>query len=159
MEAAGIAGATLSLVALPGLLASGIGALVFVGLDNWTGLGYLLAGADHGAAGGRRPRSRRWLGRCPWASLGALLGWVDPLARAVAAPPRAPQPGAGDRGLGLLIGLSPWPTSSSPDNSFTQVLFSGQDALPELVANAADYSVGVLLAARRCARRSPTVSR
>ena len=39
MEAAGIGGATLSLVALPGLLASGIGALVFVGLDYWTGLG------------------------------------------------------------------------------------------------------------------------
>ena len=34
MEAAGIAGATLSLVALPGLLASGIGALVFLGLDT-----------------------------------------------------------------------------------------------------------------------------
>ena len=39
MEAAGIAGATLSLVALPGLLASGVGAIVFVGLDSWTGLG------------------------------------------------------------------------------------------------------------------------
>jgi H+/Cl- antiporter ClcA len=39
MEAAGIGGVTLSLVALPGLLASGIGALVFVGLDAWTGLG------------------------------------------------------------------------------------------------------------------------
>ncbi|MDF3045672.1 MAG: chloride channel protein, partial [Ornithinibacter sp.] len=39
MEAAGIAGATLTLVALPGLLASGIGALVFIGLDSWTGLG------------------------------------------------------------------------------------------------------------------------
>ena len=26
-------------MALPGLLASGIGALVFVGLDTWTGLG------------------------------------------------------------------------------------------------------------------------
>src|SRR3954470_21943598 len=39
MEAAGIGGATLSLVALPGLLSSGIGALVFIGLDNWSGLG------------------------------------------------------------------------------------------------------------------------
>ena len=39
MEVAGIGGAALSLVALPGLLASGIGALVFVGLDKWTGLG------------------------------------------------------------------------------------------------------------------------
>ena len=39
MEVAGVSGATLSLVALPGLLASGIGALVFVGLNSWTGLG------------------------------------------------------------------------------------------------------------------------
>jgi len=39
MEAAGIGGMTLSLVALPGLLASGIGALVFVGMNSWTGLG------------------------------------------------------------------------------------------------------------------------
>ena len=39
MEIAGIGGMTLSLVMLPGLLASGIGALVFVGLGQWTGLG------------------------------------------------------------------------------------------------------------------------
>ena len=52
MEAAGIGGMTLSLVALPGLLASGIGALVFVGMNSWTGLGKLLAGAHLGAAGG-----------------------------------------------------------------------------------------------------------
>ena len=39
MEAAGIGGATLTLVALPGLLASGVGALVFVGMNSWTGLG------------------------------------------------------------------------------------------------------------------------
>ena len=39
MDAAGIGGATLSLVALPGLLASGIGTLIFVGLDSFTGLG------------------------------------------------------------------------------------------------------------------------
>ncbi len=50
MEAAGIGGMTLSLVALPGLLASGIGALVFVGLDNWTGLGTFFACAPVGTA-------------------------------------------------------------------------------------------------------------
>ena len=96
MEAAGIAGATLSLVALPGLLASGIGALVFLGLDTWTGLGtFSLAlttvppGVDPtlatlllGGAGRRR--------RGP-----ARLG--GPLGRPVAAPGRAPQPGAGHR--------------------------------------------------------------
>ena len=57
MEAAGIGGATLSLVALPGLLASGVGALVFVGLDSWTGLGTLLARAHLRAA---QPWTRRW---------------------------------------------------------------------------------------------------
>ena len=36
------------------------------------------------------------------------------------------------------------------DNSFTQVLFSGQDALPELVEHAADYSVGVLILLAAC---------
>ena len=61
MEAAGIAGATLSLVALPGLLASGIGALVFVGLDSWTGLGTFSLALHLGAARGRRPRWRRLL--------------------------------------------------------------------------------------------------
>ena len=67
MEAAGIGGATLSLVALPGLLASGIGALVFVGLDNWTGLGQLLAGPDVGAAGGGSDRGHHGLGAARWA--------------------------------------------------------------------------------------------
>ena len=84
METAGIAGATLTLVALPGLLASGIGALVFVGLDSWTGLGtFSLAltsvppevaadgrdppvGAADGCRGGphRLGRSAGWGSRC-----------------------------------------------------------------------------------------------
>ena len=39
MEAAGIGGGMMGVVMLPGLLASGIGALVFVGLNSWTGEG------------------------------------------------------------------------------------------------------------------------
>ncbi len=39
MEAAGLASSMLELVLLPGLLAAGIGALVFTGLGRWTGLG------------------------------------------------------------------------------------------------------------------------
>ena len=107
MEAAGIAGATLSLVALPGLLASGIGALVFLGLDNWTGPGHLLAGAHLGAA--RRstpPLATLLLGACRSASLGALLGWairwvglsLRPLVHRNRVPVTV--------GLGLLIGLT-----------------------------------------------------
>jgi Voltage gated chloride channel len=39
MEVAGIGGAMLGVVLAPGLLAAGVGSLIFIGLDNWTGLG------------------------------------------------------------------------------------------------------------------------
>ena len=39
MEASGIGGPLLGVVLVPGLLAAGVGALIFVGLDNWTGYG------------------------------------------------------------------------------------------------------------------------
>src|SRR4029077_9814120 len=39
MEAAGLSSAMLELVLLPGLLAAGVGALVFTGLGHWNGLG------------------------------------------------------------------------------------------------------------------------
>ena len=39
MEAAGLGGPMLGLVLVPGLLAAGIGSLIFLGLDAWTGLG------------------------------------------------------------------------------------------------------------------------
>ena len=38
IEAAGLGGAMLPLVLLPGLLAAGIGSLVFIGIGSWTGL-------------------------------------------------------------------------------------------------------------------------
>src|SRR5215831_10429856 len=39
MEISGLGGPTLGLILLPGLLASGVGALIFIGLDSLTGLG------------------------------------------------------------------------------------------------------------------------
>src|SRR3984957_1323325 len=39
MEATGLGGAMMELVLIPGLLAAGVGSLVFIGLDAWTGLG------------------------------------------------------------------------------------------------------------------------
>ena len=83
------AGATLGLVVLPGLLASGIGALVFVGLDAWTGLGTFSLALPT-CRRGSRPPSRRCCGRCRSASRRAArlaIRW-----RAVRAAPRAPRP-------------------------------------------------------------------
>ena len=96
MEAAGIGGMTLSLVALPGLLASGVGALVFVGLDNWTGLGsFSLALTSVPPAVGPTLATMAWA-----VAMGVgrrAVGLADPLDRTVAAPGRAPEPGAGHR--------------------------------------------------------------
>ncbi len=144
MEIAGIGGATLTLVALPGLLASGIGALIFIGLDSWTGLGdfslslttvppavdptlALLAWAVAiGVAGTLLGWVIRWIGL----SLRPIVHWNRILITAT---------------LGLLIGLAAMTYQLVSGHSFTQVLFSGQDALPNLVAQAADYSVGALI--------------
>jgi H+/Cl- antiporter ClcA len=144
MEAAGVGGVTLSLVALPGLLASGIGALVFVGLDGWTGLGTFSL-----ALTSVPPAVPPTLATLGWAvimgAVGALLGWlirwVGLSLRPVVHRNRVLVTSA----LGLLIGLTAMAYQLISGRSFTQVLFSGQDALPELVEHAADYSIGVLV--------------
>jgi len=144
MEAAGVGGVTLSLVALPGLLASGIGALVFLGLDSWTGLGTFslalisvppavtptLASLAWAAAIGAAAAAVSWVIR----SLALALRPVVHLNRVLVT-------GA----FGLLIGLTAMGYQLLTDQGFTDVLFSGQDAMPELVRNASDYSVPVLL--------------
>jgi H+/Cl- antiporter ClcA len=144
MEVAGVSGMTLSLVALPGLLASGIGALVFVGLDNWTGLGSFSL-----ALTAVPPAVPPTLATLFWAlamgAVGALLGWlirsVGLWVRPIVHLNRMLVTSA----LGLIIGLTAMTYQLITGHSFTQVLFSGQDALPELVAKAADYSIGVLI--------------
>ena len=82
--------------------------------------------------------------------VGALLGWVIRWIGLSLRPIVHRNRVLVTAGLGLLIGLIAMAISWSPDNSFTQVLFSGQDALPDLVANAADYSLGVLILLIAC---------
>ncbi|MBA4024271.1 MAG: Cl- channel voltage-gated family protein [Gordonia sp.] len=144
MEAAGIGGATLSLVAVPGLLASGIGAVVFIGLDNLTGLGtFSLALTSVPTAVTPTVATLCWavvVGAVA-AALGWVIRWVGLALRPVVHSSRV----LVTAGIGLLIGLTATVYQLISGHTFTQVLFSGQDALPDLVAHAADYSVGVLL--------------
>ena len=145
MEAAGIAGTTLSLVALACLPASGIGALVFVGLDAWTGLGTFSLSLTTVP-----PETTPTVATLVWAALmgvgGALLGWcirwIGLSLRPVVHRNRVLVTGA----LGaLVVGLLAMTFQLLTDEPFTMVLFSGQDDLPHLVDKAADYSIGVLL--------------
>ena len=149
MEAAGIAGVTLSLVALPGLLASGIGALVFLGLDSWTGLGTFSLALTT-VPPGVDPTVATLLWAVPVGLAGALLGWavrwVGLSVRPHVHRNRVPVTVA----LGLLIGLTAMTYQLVTGRGFTDVLFSGQDALPTLVADAADYSVATLVMLGLC---------
>ena len=144
MEAAGIGGMTLSLVALPGLLASGIGALVFVGLDAWTGLGTFSL-----ALPSVPPAVPPTLASLGWAvalgAVGALLGWVFRWVALSLRPIVHRSRVLVTAVLGLLIGLTAMAYQLISGRSFTAILFSGQDALPDLVENAADYSLAVLV--------------
>ena len=148
MEAAGIGGMTLSLVALPGLLASGIGALVFVGLDGWTGLGTFSL-----ALTSVPPAVPPTLATLGWAvimgAVGALLGWLIRWVGLSLRPVVHLNRVLVTCALGLLIGLTAMMYQLISGQSFTQVLFSGQDALPELVDHAAGYSLGCAGAAHR----------
>jgi H+/Cl- antiporter ClcA len=144
METAGIGGITLSLIVLPGLLASGIGALVFVGLGKWTGLGTFSL-----ALQSVPPQTEPTLPSLAWAlvigALGAGLGW---LIRSVALRLRPVvhlNRVLVTAALGLVIGLIAMAYQLISGRSFKEVLFSGQNAMPDLIGHAAEYSVGLLI--------------
>ena len=149
MEAAGIGGMTLSLVALPGLLASGIGALVFVGMNSWTGLGsFSLALTSVPPAVDPTLASMLWA--LPVGAVGALLGWLIRWVGLSLRPVVHLNRVLVTAGLGFVIGLTAMVYQLISGHSFSQVLFSGQEALPELVEHAADYSVGALILMAGC---------
>jgi H+/Cl- antiporter ClcA len=149
MEVAGIGGAMLSLVALPGLLASGIGALVFVGLDSWTGLGTFSL-----ALTSVPPAVDPTVATLAWAlvvgAVASVLGWGIRWVALSLRPIVHLNRILVTTSLGLLVGVVAMVYQLVSGNSATQVLFSGQTALPALVAHVADYSVATLLLLGLC---------
>jgi hypothetical protein len=149
MEASGLGGPMLILTLLPGLLAAGVGTLIFVGLDNWTGLGTFslaIPGLPHlggvtvaefgwavviGIAAAPVGAGIRWLGRFlhPYAERRTLL--LLPVA-------------------GLVIGGLAVIYAEATGQPGTDVLFSGQSALPHLIQDASSYTVGALLLVLVC---------
>jgi H+/Cl- antiporter ClcA len=151
IEATGIGGPRLPLVLLPGLLAAAIGSLVSVGMGSFTGLS----------------TSAYALGALPLPHFGAPhvgnFAWTIALAAAVAAGTQVVIRGGKEtyrivarRPLlllvpvallvaGLAIGFS-----QATGKTANEVLFSGQDQLPGLAAQAGSYSVGALALLLAC---------
>jgi H+/Cl- antiporter ClcA len=149
MEAIGLGGTALELVLMPGLLAAGVGALIFIGLDAWTGLGTFSLKIPNVPHIGRPTISE-----FGWAIViglaAALLGLgIRRLALRV-------RPVVERRMLlltpvvGLAVGGLAVAYAEGSGRPFTEVLFSGQSALPGLVQHASSYSVGVLALLLAC---------
>jgi H+/Cl- antiporter ClcA len=149
MEASGLSGPTLGLVLVPGLLAAGIGSLIFIGFDAWTGHGTFslaIPNLPHIA----HPTGAEF----GWAIvigvaaviLGGLIRWLGLYLKPLVEPRIVVlSPVVGLAVGGLAIAYAEGSGKSSSD-----VLFSGQTALPSLVANSAAYSVGTLLLLIAC---------
>ena len=149
MEAIGVSGAIGTLILMPGLLASGIGALIFIGLDHLTGLGSVSL-ALPGLPDFKEPTLSEFL----WAivigvlaaGLGAGIRRLALLVRPVLEKSlviRTPIAGIVIALLAIVYAL----TTGKPT---TDVLFSGQSFLPTLISTRADYAWGVLLALVVC---------
>jgi H+/Cl- antiporter ClcA len=144
MEATGLGGPMLGLVLVPGLLAAGVGSLIFIGLDTWTGLGTFslaIPGLPHIG----HPTGGEFL----WAlaigliavPLGSAIRWLGLFLRPhVERRLLLATPAVALAIAGLAIAYAAATGKGSAD-----VLFSGQSDLGPLIAHSASYTVGALL--------------
>ncbi|MEU0303435.1 chloride channel protein [Streptomyces sp. NPDC006175] len=144
MEASGLAGMMLGLVLVPGLLASGIGSLIFIGLGSWTGLGTYSLALPHVP---HTPQPT--VAEFGWAvALGAAAALVGTGVRRLSL---ALQERVERRrviaavAMGLTVGVLALLYAESTGREASEVLYSGQDALGGLLAEDATYTVGTLL--------------
>ena len=144
MEASGLGGPTLSLVLVPGLLASGIGYLIFIGLGSWTGHGtYALAILNLPHVG--PPTATEFLWAVAIGLIAAVLGTAIRWAGLVLRDRFDRRVVARTVVLAFVIGGLAIVFGQATSKSSSEVLFSGQSALPSLVTGASSWSVGALL--------------
>jgi H+/Cl- antiporter ClcA len=149
MEASGLGGSMMELVLVPGLLAAGVGSLMFIGLDAWTGLGTFslaIPGLPHVGS--------PTVGEFLWAlaigvmavPIGTGIRWLGLFLR-----PHVERrivvitPVVGLAVAGLAIAFA-----AATGKGSSEVLFSGQSALGPLIAHSARYTVGALVLLIAC---------
>ena len=149
MEAAGLGGPMIGLVLVPGLVAAGVGTLIFVGLDSLTGLGtFSLAIPDLPAAGSPTVGEFGWALAIGLAAAPVGLG-IRGLARAVRPHVErrivtlTPVVGLAVAGLAIVF-------AEVSDKSSSLVLFSGQDALGPFLDDTGSYTIGALVLLLTC---------
>ena len=146
IEATGLGGAVLPLVLLPGLLAAGIGSLVFIGLGSWTGFS---TSAWQLSPFTLPPFDGPGWGDFGWTILLAVTAAV--VAFAIMELARWCKRLVDTRLLpltvvaGLAVGVLAIAFAESTDKSADAVLFSGQEAFGSLFAEVSTLSVSTLM--------------
>ena len=144
MEAAGLGGPLLGAILVPGLLAAGIGSLIFIGLNQWTGYGTFALAIPH-IPPFKTPDGTELCWAIGIGLAAAVVGmcirrlglFLQPIIekRRVLLTPFA----------GLAIAGCAMAFAEASGRSSSEVLFSGQDSLPSLIQHAAGWTVGALL--------------
>lgn len=144
MEVAGIAGPMIGVILLPGLLAAGIGALVFLGLDDLTGWGtFSLAVPDLPGFDGIDGYQFLWA--IAIGVLGAIIGTAIHLGAQRLLPVVVPRRVLLTPVLGAVVALAAIAFAQLTDHGSDQVLFSGEAALAPLIQDASSWTVGALV--------------
>src|SRR5208282_3136592 len=149
MEASGLGGAMMELVLVPGLLAAGVGSLIFIGLDHLTGLGTFslaIPGLPHVGS----PTGAEFLWALAIGIMAAPLGsgirWLGLFLRPhVERRMLLATPVAGLAIAGLAIAFA-----AGTGKGSSEVLFSGQSALGPFISKSASYTVGALVLLMAC---------
>jgi H+/Cl- antiporter ClcA len=149
LEASGLGGPMATIALIPGLLGAGIGYLIFLGLNAWTGYGTFslaipdLPAAPHldvaqfgwalaiGAAAALASYAIRWAALYLRPHVEQRLLLLTPLA-------------------GLVMAALAIAYAEATGKPQSDVLFSGQVALPPLLEHAASYTVGALVLLMVC---------
>jgi len=144
MEVSGLGGPLLGVVLVPGLLAAGVGSLIFVGLDAWTGFGtFSLAIPNIPPVG--TPDGAEFLWALGIGVIAAVLGSAIRTAALLLRPIVERRSVLLTPVVGLAVGGLAIAFAEGSGRSSSEVLFSGQDALPSLIENAETWTVGALV--------------
>ncbi len=157
MEASGLGGPMLGIVLVPGLLAAGVGSLIFIGLNSLTGFGTFslaIPGLPHFA----HPNGSMFLWALGLGLIAAVLGtgiralalFLQPIVRRRML---VLTPVAGLAVAGLAIGFA---EATGRGSAF--VLFSGQNMMSPLISGAATWGVGALVLLVLCKALAYSVS-
>src|SRR5215212_1593640 len=144
MEAAGIGGPLLGVVLVPGLLAAGVGALIFVGLDSWTGFGTFSLAIPN-IPPFETPDGAEFLWAIGIGVAAAIVGTTITRAALRLQPVVERRIVLLTPLVGVVIAAAAMIFAATTDHASSEVLFSGQTALPSLIEDTAGWTAGALV--------------